>query len=231
MNFIVDRTMPEKMQSTLKKYGTVYKSAKIDIEDEAVSTHPDMQIHFVAQDVAFCAPEVFEFYRDTLPENILLYSGDSVIGRTYPSNCAYNVGRIGNFVICNEKYADKNILEYYIRNNKKIINVKQGYTKCNICPISENSFITEDKGIYNAAKTIDDITPHLINVSDVYLSGFEYGFFGGASGYAENKIFLCGKLPDGDKGDQILNIIKKEEIEYVELSDDKLQDFGSILVF
>ncbi len=231
MNFIVDNMMPDIMLNTLSRFGAVYKSTKIDIDDIVVSTHPDMQIHFVSNNIAFCAPEVYDYYKEILPVNILLYPGSTCVGRTYPSNCAYNIGRVGNFVICNKKYADKNILEYYIKSDKKIINVNQGYTKCNICPITQCAFITEDSGIYNATQNIDGITPYLINAGSVSLNGFDYGFIGGASGLLKNEVLLCGRLPEGETGKIMNDIAMKEEIKYIELSGDKLQDLGSIIVF
>lgn len=230
MSFIIDRTMPEKMRNTLKEYSDVYESAQVDTEDKVISTHPDLQIHFVTKNMAFCAPEVINYYREILPQNITLKAGISCVGHTYPSNCAYNVARVGNTVICNTKCTDKMILDFYKKNGNKIINVNQGYSKCNICPLSDSSFITEDKGIYNSAKNANEIRPYLISAGTVCLDGFEYGFIGGATGMFDKKLFLCGKLEDCIEED-VHKIIKNEGIEYIELSDDKLRDFGSIIVF
>lgn len=230
MNFIIDRTLPDKMRKTLKIYGYIYESATVGTEDKVISTHPDLQIHFVTDNLAFCAPETLTHYQKILPNNIILKAGTSCVGSTYPSNCAYNVARVGNIVICNTKCTDKTILDFYGKNGNTIINVNQGYSKCNICPISDSSFITEDKGIFNATKDIKEIRTYLITAGTVHLDGFEYGFIGGATGIYNKKLFACGKVADCIKED-MYNIIKNENIEYIELSDDKLRDFGSIIVF
>ena len=230
MNFIIDRTMPEKMRNILKEYGSIFESTCVDTKDKAISTHPDLQIHFVTSNIAICAPEVSEYYRGILPDTITIKRGKSFIGRTYPSNCAYNVARVGNTVICNMRYTDEIILDYYKDAGYEIINVNQGYTKCNICPLSDSIFITEDKGIYNTTRHHGEITPYLITEGSVQLEGFEYGFIGGASGMCENKLFLCGRVTECIH-ETILNITEGTNIEIIELSDDRARDFGSIISF
>ncbi len=231
MNFIIDRTMPKQMQKKLSEFGSLYLSTIVGTEDKSISTHPDLQIHFVTDNMAFCSPDTIEHYTKILPKNIKLKAGCSNVGGTYPSSCAYNIARIGNIIICNTECADKAIMDFYKETDKEIINVKQGYSKCNICPISDTSFITEDRGIHNSIQKDKHLTSHLIEVGSVSLDGFKYGFIGGATGVFDNKILFCGKIPDGETGSKIHDIIYKENMEYVELSDDKLQDFGSIISF
>ena len=124
MNFIIDRTMPDVMVNNLEKIGNVYKSAVINAVDEGIASHPDLQIHFLTQTMAICGRSVFDYYRSILPHNIELYAGKTDIWGTYPQICAYNIARVGEFVICNLKYAEKSIIDFYKRQGKKIINVK-----------------------------------------------------------------------------------------------------------
>lgn len=231
MNFIIDRTMPDIMVKNLEKIGNVYKSAVINADDGGVASHPDLQIHFLTQTLAVCGRSVFDYYRSILPHNIELYEGKADIGGTYPQICAYNIARVGEFVICNLKYAEKSIINFYEEQGKKIINVKQGYTKCNICPISDNTFITEDAGIHNAVQNVDGINSVLLKSGSVGLKGFDYGFIGGATGFAENKVVFCGSLSENPYKEEILSAIDKYGAEYFELSDDKLYDYGSIISF
>lgn len=231
MNFIIDRTMPDVMVNNLEKIGNVYKSAVINAVDEGIASHPDLQIHFLTQTMAICGKSVFDYYRSILPHNIELYAGKTDIGDTYPQICAYNIARVGEFVICNLKYAEKSIIDFYKRQGKKIINVKQGYTKCNICPISDNTFITEDMGIHNAVQNICGINSVILNTGSVALKGFDYGFIGGATGFVENKVLFCGSLSENPYKEEILLSINKCGAEYFELSNDKLYDYGSIISF
>lgn len=231
MSFIVDRKMPDSMVEKLKVFGDVYKSTKIYIEDESVSTHPDMQIHFICTDTAVCHPDTAKYYEEILPAHIKILKGEIKAEGTYPRICAYNIARVGKFVICNTKYAEKSIIDFYIENGYEIIHVNQGYAKCNICPVSNNAFITEDVGIFNATKETEGITPILVEHGSVNLKGFDYGFIGGASGLFENKLLFCGSLAENPNKEKILYALKTYGCEYAELSDKALSDFGSIMFF
>ena len=143
MNFIIDKTMSERMIYKLSKYGNIYWSMEINSNDKAISTHPDLQIHFINSDTAVCAPETAAYYRDILPDFINIVCGDKNLGANYPEVSAYNIARVGRYIICNTKIADTKILEYYKNNGFTIIHVNQGYTKCNVCPLTENLFITD----------------------------------------------------------------------------------------
>ena len=226
MNFILDCNANREIKNNLSKIGNVFLSTVVDIADKSVSTHPDMQIHFVSDSNAFCEPTVFDYYKEVLPEHIVQKKGIFKIGRTYPENCAYNIARVGRFVLCNTKYAEKGILDYYNTHNFKIINIKQGYAKCNICPISNEKFITEDMGIHKTTLNVSGLTAIPIRVGEVCLSGFDYGFIGGASGISEDSVLFTGPVSEN-----IIDIIKGTGRHIVSLSSDKLFDLGSIISF
>ncbi len=226
MNFILDCNANREIKNNLSKIGNVFLSTVVDIADKSVSTHPDMQIHFVSDSIAFCEPTVFDYYKEVLPEHIVQKKGIFKIGRTYPENCAYNIARVGRFVLCNTKYAEKGILDYYNTHNFKIINIKQGYAKCNICPISNEKFITEDMGIHKTTLNVSGLTAIPIRVGEVCLSGFDYGFIGGASGISEDSVLFTGPVSEN-----IIDIIKGTGRHIVSLSSDKLFDLGSIISF
>lgn len=229
MNFIVDKKMPEAMINNLKQYGTVYRSIEVNTQDKSINSHPDLQIHFISNETAITAPEVYEYYKSILPHTINIEKGISSIGFTYPQNCAYNIVRLGRTVICNTMHAEKTILDYYNENGYRIINVKQGYTKCNVCPIADDSFITEDSGICKTVRnTADDIKVYLLTPGSVRLDGFEYGFIGGASGWCGDNILLCGSVP---KNKELKKIIDKAKLKIITLSEKELYDFGSIISF
>lgn len=229
MNFIVDKKMPEVMVNNLKKYGKVYPSIEVNTQDKSINSHPDLQIHFISDKTVVTAPEVYEYYKSILPHTINIEKGISNIGFTYPKNCAYNIVRLGMTIICNTMYAEKTILDYYNKNGYRIINVKQGYTKCNVCPIADDAFITEDSGICKTVRnTAGDIKVYLLFPGSVRLDGFEYGFIGGASGRCGENILLCGSVP---KTEELKKIIDKTNLKIITLSEKELYDFGSIISF
>ena len=228
MNFIVDKRMPTNMIQRLNELGRIYTSTYIKTEDAAICAHPDIQIHFVNENTAVTAPEVYDYYAQVLPNSITLIKGFLPIGFTYPKNCAYNIARIGSNVICNIKYAEPQIIEFYRALGYRIINVKQGYAKCSICPISENSFITEDVGIYKAVSPLSGISVKLIPYGSVRLDGYSYGFIGGATGLCGDTVVFCG---NAFKNPYLKKAAEEAKIKTYMLSNDNLYDYGSIICF
>lgn len=226
MKFIVNKTTSNKIRNTLSNIGEIYDGTVADIKDKSVSTHPDIQIHFVDNKTAFCAPELYDYYKRVLPGNVKLYKGGKPLGFTYPDDCAYNIARIGNNIICNPEISDFKVLDYYKNIGYNIIAVRQGYAKCNICQLSDDLILTEDKGILHSVTKCGRINAVYMPVGSVSLSGFNYGFIGGASGFTNDTLLLCGKATK-----ELADILKKNNIKYTELSDEPLYDYGSIIPF
>lgn len=229
MPFIVDKNIRDSCVDKLRSMDEkIYYSADCDWVYKPVNTHPDLQIHFVSEDTAFVPPELYEYYKSILPDYLKIKSGNKSIGGTYPNNVAYNIARIGNYVILNKKYADSKVVDFYESHGYTIINVNQGYTKCNIC--TDGKFaITEDSGIAKALEN-NRITTLKISVGTVSLENFQYGFIGGASGCFDGKILLCG-IADEQIKDKIAEFLKENKTGICFLDEEKLTDYGSILYF
>ncbi len=230
MGVLVDCQAPDAVFFTLEnlkiKY---YKSCCLDYLYNPVNTHPDMQIHFISSDFAVVAPYVYEYYRNILPASITLIKGDKDPQNTYPGDCAYNVAKMGNKIIGNHKYTDFKIMEVYRNMGYEFINVKQGYTKCNMCIVDENSVITEDKGLYNT------LTPYgfdvlLLNTHSIKLNGFDYGFIGGATGFIKPACLgFLGNLSLHPEEKQIKNFLKERNVDIISLLLTDFFDFGSLM--
>lgn len=230
MPFIVDRNARQSCIDSLKKFDSdVILSCDCRWIYSPVNTHPDIQIHFVDREIAFVPSELYEYYKHILPNYIDLRIGNKSLGGTYPSNIAYNIARIGDCVILNEKYADEKIVEYYKDNGFRIINVNQGYAKCNICTDGCVA-VTEDNGIYKALIK-NNIKTLKIPVGQVFLNGFSYGFIGGASGFFANKILFYGQLKDTSLFNEIKNFFEESGCFVYSLDKERLTDYGSILYF
>jgi hypothetical protein len=67
-----------------------------------------------------------------------------------------------------------------MKKNFNIIDVKQGYTKCSVLPVSNNAFITDDISIYNQCVSFG-IDVLYVGKGDVSLPGYNYGFIGGCA--------------------------------------------------
>ena len=232
MGVIIDSAANSEIFCKLKNLGvSIFKSTSLDFLYLPVNTHPDMQIHFVDEVTAVVAPSAYNHYKSVLPSNINLIKGISDPDSTYPEDCAYNVARLGNKIIGNLSYLDTKIIEVYKERESTFVDVKQGYTKCNLCIVDNNSVITEDEGL---CRTLTGIGVDVLKISPggVGLKNFPYGFIGGASGLLNNKqLLFCGDLSFHPDGDKIINFVNQKGVDIIYLSSTKLFDLGSILYF
>lgn len=232
MYVIIDRCADEEILSSLAKMNVnIIKSFDLDYLYKPVNTHPDLQIHFADKATAVAAPAAYEYYRAVLPRHIELIKGEKNPGETYPRDCAYNIARVGNNVIGNMRYADSVLIEIYSRRGFCFIDVKQGYTKCNLCIIGENAAMTEDEGLYKRLSA-NGINVLKLQYGCVTLKGFDYGFIGGASGLiSENKIAFAGDIRRHSQYEEIKNFLTLNKVDIISLSETKLHDYGSLIFF
>ena len=162
-------------------------------------------------------------------KNINFIESDSTLSSKYPSNISLNAYITDNYLVHNLKFTDKKILDYC--KNKKTINVNQGYTKCSILPLREKVIITNDTGIYNTLKN-EGFDILLLPFGDIELSGFNYGFIGGVGGMISNdSMAFFGSLDNYAFGNEVKKFLYKYDIKPIYLSNTKLIDRGSLLVF
>lgn len=230
-NFIVDKNISKNLEYSLSKYGEIYKTGYIEFLYEPVNTHPDIQIHFFDKNNAICCKEMYFYYKNILPHNIKLICGENSVGGGYPNDASYNVAVFGNNLVCNFKYVDNNLKEYYNKKGYNLINVSQGYTKCNICIVSDNAIITEDIGIANKLNA-EGIDVLLIEKGHVNMKNFKYGFIGGSTvNLSENTIGFFGDITKHIDYLKIKQFILKYNKNIISLSNEKLTDYGSGITF
>lgn len=192
------------------------------------SDHSDMHICHLGLN------KVVVYKEDTYLYDALLGMGFDLIFSNkqktskYPDCAALNALILGKLLLCNKKSVDNTILEFAKENDIKIIDCKQGYTKCSCVVVNEKAVITDDVSVYKALEKEVDVL--LVSKADIYLDENKSGFIGGCAGKIDkNKIAFCGNIrlhPDFKKIDSFL---KKHKTEYVCLSQGKLLDIGTIM--
>src|SRR5699024_2133678 len=221
----------EKIFDSLNRLGVkVIPTIKHRKVHQSIAYHPDIVMHPVNHNTLVIAPEVFPYYNDKLCNlNLKLIKGKKELKGKYPLNIAYNVGRINRATIHNFKYTDE-ILKFYLqKENLKLINIKQGYTKCSMAIIDDNSVITSDYPIYNKLIKLG-YNVLLIKPGYIDLKYQNYGFIGGSSGnLSKNTILLSGKLDIHPDKEKILNFIAKYRKKVIYLSNKNISDIGSII--
>lgn len=202
-----------------------------DYLQAGVAGHTDMLI-FIGFGRLFCHKSYYESNRELI-ERIVKISeldltlSDEPTDAKYPNDVLFNACLVKNKLICNEKTVSKLILEAAKTLKCEVISIPQGYTKCSVCVVSENAIITADKAIASAceAVSIDVLT---VSEGHISLPPYNFGFIGGASGLCGNKVYFCGALDCHPDGESIKKFCEKHKKIAVSLSDDELQDVGSL---
>lgn len=228
---VVDCRADDKTVYNLENYGLhLIPTVKIDTLYDAIATHADVQIHYLGGNRFVCAPEVFDYYRNRLSDEVRLIKGSLGLKAEYPYDIGYNVTALDKFAICNSRYTATEILLEYRCASKEILNVKQGYSKCSVCVVNGNAIITADTGIAKtAAKHNIDVLK--INSGYIKLRNMNYGFIGGATGLInENVLAVNGDIKTHHDADLITQFCKKHNVELYPLKDGALTDIGTVIV-
>lgn len=136
---------------------------------------------------------------------------------------------LGKHFIHSLKNTDKTVLSN-LDEHTNIINVRQGYSKCSVCIVDDNSIITSDSGIARALRTAGistlEITPGYI-----YLKGYSYGFIGGSAfKISNNQLAFTGSLKFHPDCCRIERYLESKNIEPVYLNNEPIFDVGSAIL-
>lgn len=229
MNVILDHRASAKTVDALSNLDyNVIKTPRVDHIYTTICGHTDIMLHKLDEKTIVCEPTVYDYFKEKLPD-VKVIKGNTILSEKYPFDIAYNAAQIGKNLICNEKYTDSIILEYCFKNGIKIINTKQGYSKCSICIISDDAIITSDKNIALQAEK-NKIEVLLVNDNKIKLEGFKYGFIGGATGLIKKDLLAVnGNINLHSDADRIISFAKKHKVKVISLNDEEIVDIGSII--
>lgn len=197
--------------------------------DPRLSSHADLSILHGGGSVLWLAP----YLRGTGFSDQILSMGfipdypeitQSVV---YPGDAQLNVCICGKNVICNKAVVPECIVSSLTDLSRNVVNCRQGYAKCSICVVDENSVITADRGVAAVARSAGfDVL--LIEPGIFALDGFAYGFIGGAAfKISDSKLAFTGHLDSHPDKNRILHFLKKRDIEAVYLTSQPAFDIGS----
>lgn len=146
----------------------------------------------------------------------------------YPNDVFLNCVIIGNHIFYNPGTVSSKIRDFVKENGLIEVSVRQGYTKCSIAPVSIDAFITDDISIGSRGVEFGcDVL--VISKGDIKLQNFDYGFIGGATGkIAEDKMVITGRADKLSDCDKIKKFLYKYDVELIELTDNYVEDIGSI---
>ncbi len=228
---VIDSRMPTSCKASLEARGfSLIPLPPFELFDTPVSAHPDMLMFF--GDKLICHSEYFKIAENEIKsianaKGVEIELSREPISKKYPSDVLFNALELGNNILCREGSVSEHIKKYAKRLGKGIVNVKQGYTKCSVCKVSDNAIITSDKNIANTAKSLG-ISVLEIDSSGVILNGYNCGFIGGASGNDGKNTYFCGNIRLHSNGTEIVDFCNKHGAPTISLSDQQLYDVGTI---
>ncbi|MDR3645697.1 MAG: hypothetical protein P4M02_11560 [Clostridia bacterium] len=147
----------------------------------------------------------------------------------YPGDAALNAARVEGRIFCNPSTISREILVIISESDLTLIPVRQGYARCSICAVDKSSVITSDSGIADAAEE-NGLDVLRIRPGYIKLSGYAYGFIGGACGKcASDRLCFAGRIEGHPDYESIRSFCAHRGVEAVSLSSCDLTDIGGIL--
>lgn len=199
--------------------------------DSRVADHTDISVHHLGKN------KILLDYTQKSLEQILISLGMNVTVcgnqndklRVYPEDCSLNCARINDALFGKKISIEQNLLNYAMQNQINLINVNQGYTKCSMLIVNENSFITDDESIY--AKGLQNgFNCLIVSKGNVKLSGFDYGFIGGCGGLIDkNHLIFFGDITAHNDYHEINKFLQNANCKFDYLKDYPLTDIGGFV--
>lgn len=226
---IVDRAYYDILRDKLSEFNIkVYQSFESRILKGAVKTHPDMSLFKYDEETLIASRESFDYYNEIFKgTKINIINADEDPHEKYPSDVKFNALRVGEHLICKKDVCAKSIIKRF--DEGKIINSSQGYVKCSVIDIGGEYFVTDDKYLHEIIKNLG-YKSMILEKGLVKIKDYEYGFMGGASGYARDKIFLTGKIINEANRIRLEEFSREINKELIYLTEYDIFDIGTLMI-
>lgn len=192
---VVSQEMPEEMRTRLgQRFGEIISLPPDPDLAEPVQCHPDMIFAvlngrmFVSGRYSALYPAVVGRIADLGGFGIV--PTDDARNARYPHDAGFNIAVWRDCVICNPSVTSPALLDHAEQSGYRIVPVKQGYTGCS-CLVTGDAVHTFDRGIVKSLRR-EDIPYVLLEEGGISLPGYDCGFLGGACGYHDGTIVVCG---------------------------------------
>lgn len=194
--------------------------------DLPVNSHADMLMS-VIDDRVFVYKDYYEQNRevfDSIKDHTIVQSSH-VCNKNYPNDIGLNVLVMGKKIFCNSKFVAKELLDFAVKKDYKIIDVKQGYSCCSALSLDGTHAITTDYGMYKALQK-EAVSALLISSDEITLDGYNCGFIGGSGGIIKNKVIFFGDIKNHKDYVKIKCYLDELNFEILSLFPGGVSDFG-----
>ena len=208
----IAESAPAELVSYLESLGyTVKKVSPLEVLPAGIADHPDLRM---------CRMGIAD-------EAVVLFADEDSLSAEYPGDVPFNAACTGKYLICNTDYVSKKIYAAAIMMGMRIVHVAQGYTKCSVVIVDEDSIITYDRGIAAACREYG-MNVLLVEAGHCRLEGYNTGFIGGCSGRVGDEVVFAGDLSEHPDYEEMLHFIESRGLK-CRFFDGPLTDIGSII--
>lgn len=189
--------------------------------------HPDLQFTIINNTLVHCPNIAKSFLEHSALSHISKVSGMHTPCDPYPNDIAYNVVHCGSHLLCYADKTDPVVLRHAYEDAIAPLAIKQGYARCSIAPVGTNAIITSDRKAATVAKEAG-LSVLSIEHKQIDLPGYPYGFFGGATGFHNNTLYITGSLDSHSDKERIYHFCHKCGVDVVTLTSKPVFDAGSL---
>lgn len=225
---IINPDIPKVIKDNLKKFGfNLLQLPLCENIERPIAGHVDIQMIKI-DDNLFVHNDISKSFLKKIEKHINPVVCDEKLKSKYPNHIYFNACISGSTCFHKTEFTAKKIRDYLSNKNFKLINVNQGYTGCSTLVNTNDSIITSNAEIHNIAQK-NNISSLLIKPGYIDLPGYKYGFIGGCFGKLEKTIYLNGKFIEHPQYKQIIEFIKKNNLEINFLYGKNIFDSGSMV--
>lgn len=230
MKYVIASALSEQSKFVIQSFGIeVIEPPENHSVGKYVKHHADLSFLFDGISTVFIAAEMIGLKKRLEMLGLHVIVPAEKLGAHYPQDCPLNCVVTEKYLIGNIDTLSPIVVKYFTEAGKRIIHVKQGYTKCSVIPLRDDALITDDDSIFDACTGIGmDVLK--VSKGSVMLPGFDYGFIGGASGViSNNTVVFNGDISTHSDGNEIIDFLNKYGMNAVSLTSGRLCDIGSII--
>ncbi|MDL2247722.1 hypothetical protein LJC05_03215 [Bacteroides sp. OttesenSCG-928-J23] len=157
-----------------------------------VSCHADMLLHHLGEGGVVLAEGMDRAAAAMVFSGFLVTTAP--LQAEYPGDIALNCFVLKKYLFCEQENTAESLLNYYQLNGAEVVPIRQGYAKCSVCIVDEESAITADMGLA-AAMEQRGIQVLRVCQGHIQLPGYPFGFIGGcAAKLDKNQLAFFGEL-------------------------------------
>ncbi len=193
---------------------------------EPVASHPDMLVYRLRSGALLTYAGYYALNSSVFQKlGCVIITEKIVPEKEYPKDIVLNALRVGDIVFGR---TDR-LSEMILKDTRRSVFIRQGYSRCSACVIDDGSLITADPAVASAVAEYG-VSVTFITGGGIRLEGYGCGFIGGASGVIGNSVAFFGNISAHPEGEKIKAAVLSRGKDIISLEDDVLTDYGGLMI-